>query len=141
MPLSSLDDRLSIGDLFVRYTCALDAGDVETVVACFAEDGVLESPAVGRRAGRAAIREFAERFAAFRARGAQLRHVVSNLRVQVDGDRATAQCYLVVFITRDGQSRLLPPGGYDCELARIDGEWLFRRRVVTHDHDYVLEGL
>jgi len=28
----SLEDRIAIHDLFVRYTTALDAGDVETVV-------------------------------------------------------------------------------------------------------------
>ena len=57
-----MDDRLMINDLFVRYTTALDAGDVETIVACFTEDGALESPAVGIYAGRQGIREFAERY-------------------------------------------------------------------------------
>ncbi len=137
----SIEDRVLIEDLFIRYTCALDAGDVDTVVGSFAEDGTLESPAVGVRAGRGEIREFAERFARYQQGGSQLRHVISNLRVSVDGDRGSAKCYLVVFQTRDGQSRLLAPGHYDCQLVRTGGEWLFQRRVVTMDHDYVLEGL
>lgn len=143
MPAPSAPDRIMIEDLFIRYTCALDAGDVETLVACFAEDGSLESPAVGAYAGRPAIREFACRFARFRERGSQLRHVISNLRVDVDGggDKARARCYLVVFLTRDGKSRMLAPGTYDCELARTEGQWLFQRRVVTMDHDYELEGI
>jgi uncharacterized protein (TIGR02246 family) len=141
MPVLSVQDRLSIEDLFIRYTCALDAGDVETLVACFVEDGSLESPAVGKYAGRDAIREFATRFARFRQNGSQLRHVISNLRAAVDGDRASAQCYLLVFVTRDGKSRLLGPGAYDCELSRIEGQWLFQRRIVTMDHDYELEGI
>jgi uncharacterized protein (TIGR02246 family) len=141
MPSLSIEDRLAINDLFVRYACALDEGDVEGVVRCFALEGVLESPAVGRREGRAAIREFAERFARFRRNGSQLRHAISNVRAEVDGDRAIARCYLVAFITRDGASRALPPGQYYCELVRTEGEWLFHRRVVAHDHHYVLEGL
>ena len=36
-----------INDLFVRYTTALDVGDVDTIVGCFTEDGALESPVVG----------------------------------------------------------------------------------------------
>jgi hypothetical protein len=42
-----------INDLFVWYTTALDAGEVDTIVGCFTEDGALESPVVGcaRRAG------------------------------------------------------------------------------------------
>jgi 3-phenylpropionate/cinnamic acid dioxygenase small subunit len=141
MTSPSLEDRLQINDLFVRYACALDEGDVEGVVACFAPEGALESPAVGRMAGLAAIRQFAERFARFRAGGSQLRHVISNLRIDVAGDRARARCYLVAFVTRDGQSRLLPPGAYDCDLVRQGGNWVFQRRVVVHDHAYALEGL
>jgi uncharacterized protein (TIGR02246 family) len=140
MPLS-IEDRLAIGDLFTRYTCALDAGDVDTLVDCFTGDAELVSPVAGTLAGRAAIRAFAERFARFRANGSQLRHVISNLLMQVNGDAARATCYLTVFLTRDGKSRLLAPGVYDCELRRIDGAWRFQTRVVKHDHDYTLEGL
>ena len=141
MPAVSAQDRFMIDDLFIRYTCALDAGDIETLVACFAEDGSLVSPAVGEHKGRPAIREFARRFARFRERGSQLRHVISNLRIDVDGDRGSAKCYLVVFLTRNGASRMLAPGTYDCELVRVDGQWLFQRRIVTMDHDYELEGI
>ena len=139
--LSHVVDRLLINDLFVRYTTALDAGNVETIVGCFAEDGSLESPLVGAYVGRARIREFALRFARYRDGGAQLRHVISNLAVEIDGDHAQATCYLVTFLTRDGASRLLGPGRYECELERIAGEWLFRRRVVILDHPAPLDGI
>src|SRR5579871_2715895 len=137
----SIEDRFGISDLFTRYTCALDAGDTETVIDCFTEDGTLVSPAVGEHTGRAAITAFARRFSKFQASGSQLRHVISNLMMTVDGDRAHATCYLTVFMTRNGTSRLLAPGRYDCELRKTDGHWRFQRRVVLHDHDYVLEGL
>ena len=90
--LGYLEDRLAIDDLFVQYTTALDRGDVETLVDCFTPDGSLDSPAVGRHAGHAAIRAFAERFARFHDGGAQLRHVISNLAVEIDGEHATATC-------------------------------------------------
>lgn len=141
MAKPSVAERLDINDLFVRYVCALDEGDVATVVACFAEDGTLASPVAGEHTGHPAIRAFAERFARYRASGAQLRHVISNLRIDVDGDRAHAQCYLVVFLTRDGESRVIPPGRYDCRLVKVDGEWRFAHRVVAHDAAYTLPGL
>jgi uncharacterized protein (TIGR02246 family) len=137
----SVEDRNGISDLFIRYTCALDAGDVETVVDCFMEDGSLVSPAVGEHKGRAAIRAFAERFAKFQRGGSQLRHVLSNLMMQVDGDHGSATCYLTVFLTRDGKSRLLAPGLYECDLRKGGDTWRFQRRVVKHDHDYTLEGI
>jgi len=141
MAAPSIEDRFAINDLFVRYAGALDAGDAATVIDCFTEDATLVSPAVGEHSGRAAFTAFAQRFARFQAGGSQLRHVISNLMMRVDGDRAHASCYLTAFLTRNGKSNLLAPGRYECELRKLDGQWRFQRRVVLHDHDYTLEGL
>jgi uncharacterized protein (TIGR02246 family) len=143
MAAGSIEDRLAIGDLFVRYTTALDAGEVETVVDCFTADAALESPVIGVIAGHDAIRAFAGRFAAQRAAGTQFRHLVTNIAADIEagGDRARASAYLLVLITRDGQSRPLPPGRYECDLVKEGGQWRFSRRVVFHDHDYTLDGI
>ena len=138
---ASIEDRFAINDLFVRYATALDSGDVETIVGCFTEDGSLESPAVGKYAGRDGIREFSNRFAQFRQGGAQLRHVLSNLAMEVTGDRARATCYLCNIITRDGRSEMMPPGRYECDLQRINGEWLFKHRLVVLDAAFQLPGI
>jgi ketosteroid isomerase-like protein len=137
----SLADRLAIHDLFVRYACALDDGDVATVVGCFTADAVLQSPAIGIIAGAAAIRDFAEGFAARRAGGAQFRHLITNLAVRVEpgGARAHATAYLLVAVSRDGGSRFLPPGRYECDLVCDGGEWRFARQAVFHDHTYALD--
>ncbi len=141
MSLGYLEDRLAINDLFVRYTTALDRGEVETLVDCFTPDGSLDSPAVGRHSGHAAIRAFAERFAEFNRRGSQLRHVISNLAVEIEDDRATATCYLLNVLTRDGKSRLLAPGRYECDLVKSAGQWRFQNRVVILDHEITLDGV
>jgi uncharacterized protein (TIGR02246 family) len=141
MPAPSVEDRLAIQDLFARYMWALDGGDADGILDCFTIDGALESPAIGRREGQDGLREFATRFSRFHANGAQLRHIISNIRCEVDGDRAKARCYLVVYLTRNGGSRLLGPGHYDCDLRREGGRWLFETRRVLMDHDYELEGL
>ena len=143
MEAGSIEDRLAIGDLFVRYATALDAGDVETVLDCFTGDAALESPVIGIIAGREAIRAFAGRFATQRAAGTQFRHMVTNIAAEVaaGGDRARATAYLLVLITRDGNSRRLPPGRYECEVIKEGDAWRFSRRVVFHDHDYTLEGI
>jgi ketosteroid isomerase-like protein len=139
----SIEDRLAINDLFVRYTNALDKGDVATVVDCFTGDATLESPVIGVIAGTQAIRAFAERFAAQLAAGQQFRHMITNIATEIEsgGDRARANAYLLVFITRDGKSRRLPPGRYECALVKEGSAWRFSRRTVFHDHDYTLEGI
>jgi uncharacterized protein (TIGR02246 family) len=137
----SIEDRLAINELFVRYTTALDAGDVGTVIDCFTGDAALASPVIGVITGSEAIRAFAGRFAAQRAGGTQFRHMVTNIAAEIDGDRARAGAYLLVLITRDGNSRRLPPGRYECDLVKQGGTWRFSRRTVFHDHDYTLDGI
>ena len=137
----SIEDRFAINDLFVRYTTALDAGDVETIVGCFTEDGALESPVVGKYAGHDGIRAFSERFAAMHERGVQLRHVISNLAIAVNGGVAHATCYLINVVTVDGKSQMMPPGRYECELRNVDGAWLFQNRLVILDAPFVLPGI
>lgn len=134
MARPSLEDRIAIEDLFTRYAWALDKGDVEGIIACFTDDAVLESPVLGRFAGAAAVREFAEKNARQNAApGAIMRHVMTNIRADVEGDRATAQCYLINYLTRAGKTELLAPGEYDCRLERVAGAWRFSYRFVKLD--------
>jgi hypothetical protein len=134
---AGIQDWFDVHNLFVRYTSALDACDVESVVDCFARDAWLESPVLGRFEGHAGIREFALRTVKVRdERGGQFRHVVSNLRVETEGDRGHARCYLLDFLTVDGKSELLSPGEYVCGLARAGGAWRFTSRIVNMDRAF-----
>ena len=138
---SNLEDRAAIHDLFTRYCCALDNGEIEVVVDCFTVDAILKSPVIDIR-GRDEIRAFAGRFAAQPATGTQFRHMVSNIAVTITGNRATASAYLLVLISNDGDHRSLPPGRYACELIKEDSnQWRFSRRTVIHDRDYTLDGI
>jgi ketosteroid isomerase-like protein len=132
----SVEDRLAIEDLFVRYTTALDEGDVEGVVGCFTEDGWLDSPIVGRHDGKARLRQFAVKIADRRRPGTQFRHVISNFRIDVSGDRGRARCYLLDYATVAGTTELLSPGEYDCQLKKVGGEWLFASRLVMMDKPF-----
>lgn len=138
--MSHLEDRAAIHDLFTRYCCALDNGEVETVVACFTADAALKSPVIDIE-GHDEIRAFAGRFAAQRASGAQFRHMVTNVAVTIDRDRATATAYLLVLISQGDSHRTLPPGRYECDLVKQNGDWRFSRRTVFHDHAYTLDGI
>jgi ketosteroid isomerase-like protein len=94
MSESDLEDRSAIHDLFTRYCCALDNGEIEVVVDCFTVDAILKSPVIDI-SGREEIRAFAGRFAAQRAAGTQFRHMVSNIAVTITGKRAAASAYLL----------------------------------------------
>jgi 3-phenylpropionate/cinnamic acid dioxygenase small subunit len=133
METTEIEDRLRIHDLFVRYTSAVDNWNEAALLDCFTGDGVLETPVLGGRfVGREGQREFV-RAGRNRAQGAQMRHVFSNLAVQLEGTRAAAQSYFVVYSTRNSKSELSAVGSYHCELRKEGSEWLFEYRGVSID--------
>lgn len=140
MAAPSIADWIAINDLFIRYATALDHGEVETIVGCFTADAVVDSPVMGSFNGQAAIREFAERNAKLFKAGVQMRHVISNVQMDVDGNNAKASAYLLNYLTKDGKSELLSPGSYDCRLVKSGGTWRFSYRLVKLDRPVVIEG-
>jgi 3-phenylpropionate/cinnamic acid dioxygenase small subunit len=133
MQMTEIEDRIKIHDLFVRYTSAVDNWDESALLGCFTDDGVLETPVLGGRfAGRDGQREFV-RVGRSHAEGGQMRHVFSNLGVQLDGARATAQSYFVVYSTRNSKTELSTVGRYNCRLRKLGNEWLFEYRGVSID--------
>ena len=113
---TNLSDRTAIHDLFTRYCCALDDGEVETVVDCFTQDAALKSPVIDLR-GSAAIRAFAGRFAAQRAAGTQFRHF--SRAFSCEGEECHSQATAVKWEVSQPAtvaSRTLPAsaGGHCC---------------------------
>jgi hypothetical protein len=133
MDASEAIAREQIRDVISRYNHAGDRGDLEALVRCFREDGVLELENEDACAGRAAILSRLSRVVSgSRARGerAFVRHHVSSVKIELTGsDTATAASYFLVF-TEIGLDHW---GRYLDRLARCDGAWLFAHRKVRLD--------
>lgn len=133
LQMSEVEDRLKIHDLLARYTSAVDDWNEEEVLACFTEDGVLETPLLeGRFARREGQRKFISAGRS-RGQGRQTRHLFSNLHIQLDSERATARSYLVVYSTRNGKTELAVTGRYDCRLRKLSDRWFFEYCGVLID--------
>src|SRR3989442_581686 len=107
--MSELEDREQIRDLYARYALTIDEDDREGWVACFTEDGVFESPRFGRHPGRDALRKFTALYKDSQ-HGAQVRHVITNLVIQIEGDHASGSCYLTYYHSKDAKSELAAVG-------------------------------
>ncbi len=133
----SASDIVEIEQLLYRYCFAVDGGEAEAVAALFAEDAVLVPVYTGEAPveGRAAILGWYQRYGqAVNAGANHLRHVVSTPLIDVDGDRARAQCYLTAnSISKASGQASWTAGAYHDELVRRDGRWLFKRREI-HVH-------
>ena len=137
-------DRAQIEDLQARYMFALDFGDLDTYVSTFTEDGVLDI--IGWQAkGREEIKERlggsrpdAETGQENADQGpypATGRHNITNIVVKIDGDKATGRAYWFHYGNNspDRKAQLDSYGYYEDEMVKVNGEWLFSKRVITNE--------
>ena len=129
-----MDDLLQIQQLYARYAWALDERRDEEWLECFSEGGSVESSMFGRFQGREALRRFLVKYHnAFKTM--QLRHLNSNLLIDISSDKAEGRCYLVLYSSRRGRADINAIGIYRDQLQLIDdGRWLFVSRHVTWDY-------
>jgi ketosteroid isomerase-like protein len=136
------DDRAEIENLSNKYMVAVDAGDIETVMSTWAEDGVLEW-VNGIERGKAAIRKAMSGFGGARPQnipeGAKsrprTRHQIINHVIDVEGDTARTTAYWFAFTNNTPQTdvQLLYFGHYEDVLQRVNGKWLFKHRKVFNE--------
>jgi len=128
--MASLDRLLAereIERMILDYAALNDAGDWDGVAAMYGADGRMSRPTAPDVfiEGRDAI------LASFKARPARTsRHIVANVRVDVDGDAATATSQILLF-TAAGQPPLV--GSYRDRLALTAEGWRFTERRGSLD--------
>lgn len=137
---SPADDRAAIEDLHGRYLFAFDWNDAETYAGTFAEEGILDwggGEIKGRKAIAAFIEEGRKRGEEARAkipageRPRVGRHIISNIVVKVDGDRARGLAYWTHMTTGpNGFGTVDFFGHYEDDLVKVNGEWLYARRRI-----------
>ena len=139
---SYADDRAEIVNLSNRYMVAVDAGDIETVMSTWAEDGNLVW-VNGDEKGKAAIRKAMSGFGGGRKvdipEGAtsrpRTRHQIINHVIDVTGNTAktTAYWFAMTNATPQHDVQLLYFGHYEDDLVKVNGKWLFRKRHVYNE--------
>jgi len=140
---SYADDRALIENMSNHYMVAVDAGDIETVMNTWADDGVLDWVG-GVEHGKAEIREAMSKFGGGAVMGTlpadaterqRTRHQIINHVINVDGDTATSFAYWFAMTNRTthGQIEFLYMGHYEDELVRVNGEWKFKKRTVYNE--------
>lgn len=128
----SAEDREQIRELYARYAIYVDNSQFEDWVNCFTEDGIFESPLLGKHAGREALRKFCTSYKESWG-GAQVRHMMVNVSFDVHGDHGHGTCNLIYFHIKNNKTELAAVGGYRDELRKVGGNWLFAHRKVWVD--------
>lgn len=120
-------DKLELTELLAVLSAAVDRGDREAIIDCYA-DGSYDDHGAFKGSGR----EFAEMICAPGGPGDQMtmHHLLGQSVFDVDGDQAWGETFFVMHAVVAGQTTA-SYGRYIDYFRRIDERWkLFYRRVV-----------
>ena len=123
------EDQLAILELLSRYNQAVGEGDPDGVAACFTEDGFVNGKN-GYSEGHDQLRKIGLLATA----ECQLRHIVCNSIIKArtaTTDMADVKSHLLYFEVTSAGITFKASGIYTDVVAKIDGEWKFRSRVMT----------
>lgn len=120
--------RQAIHDLMMAYARGVDRADAELLASIFHDDATVISGVVN---GSGA--EFAAGITAFvRANLARSFHSVANEWIEVAGDKAVAESYVIASITA-GDQDVMTGGRYVDAFERRAGVWKFTSRTFVMD--------
>jgi 3-phenylpropionate/cinnamic acid dioxygenase small subunit len=127
---TAVEDKDAIRELLAEYCFRLDDGRFAEMAALFTEDATWDT-AFGKAVGPAAIAALAqrlrERAGADRPRAL---HLLTNVVVALDGDRAEARSNWMVIESAAAGPKIGSGGAYRDDLAKVAGRWRFRYRKI-----------
>jgi hypothetical protein len=132
--LATLLDRAQIEDLLVNYYAQLGTGRHD-FGAFYLQDGVLDVNGMVAK-GQQAIEDLYKRAGQeVPRRPGTFRMLLTNLKIVVDGDAATADVLWTGINSETVQSapQVIEQGREHDELVKRDGRWYFKHRVITAD--------
>jgi ketosteroid isomerase-like protein len=126
-------DKAAIVELIARYNYAIDHEDYPGWANTFAPDGVFHG-IIGKFAAHKELDKFIASVKNLTATSPNLRHYVTNILPEINGNEARCTCFLLMTsTTKEGGSKIAAAGEYEDRLVKINGQWLFLERVVRVD--------
>lgn len=132
--LSSNDatnDAFEARQLLYRYCFAVDMGTVDDVMALFAPECDLIVDPGGDFSGRQATTAWYA--ALIKGRMEVLRHLATNQVLELSGNRATSKSYWDAVGDKRGVA-MVAAGFYEDDLEKINGRWMYRKKVIRIDY-------
>lgn len=128
--MQELVDRGQIGDLLAAYATALDTRDWDALGRVFAPGASCDYGSLGSPSGvgeiTSLVRSTLDGLDA-------TQHLIGNVTVKVDGDQATAECYLIAQHIRAGApggDHYLIGGRYSDRMVRTPDGWRISHRTL-----------
>jgi hypothetical protein len=137
--LATLLAKQEITEVLFRYCRGCDRADEEALRSCFHPDAVHFH---GGFKGRSA--DFIESAMTIVRPLKSSTHMVSNVMIEVNGDRAVSECHFLAHHRRAregaaGEEDMFLKGRYLDRFERRDGAWRIANRTGLHDFERILD--
>ena len=137
-----LEDRLEIRELIEAYADAVMIRDAEAWGQVWAKDAYWSLPEVpgheefrGRNAIVKGWVDSMTQYASMTDYGEPMIYIATPGAIEVDGDEATSRVYTSeIYKDAKTKNEIRVRGQYDDQLRRIDGHWLYTRRIYKILH-------
>ena len=124
-----MSDVSEITALIHEYAFRLDEGDLDGVAVLFANAELRSTRHDRVRRGTAEARALYDSVVLYDDGTPRTMHQLTNVTVEVSGERATARTYFAVLqVTGPGLHPILA-GEYRDRFALVDGHWQFTERI------------
>ena len=133
-----MNDRQQITDLIYRYCRAVDRLDLGLGYSVWHEDGLADYETFYSGTGRGVI----DLICAQHRRLLGHSHQISNIIIELDGERAGSESYVTATLRmRDGErlKQMMVWSRYIDRWSRRNGRWGIDQRVAVRDFDEVRE--
>jgi hypothetical protein len=134
--LRATADRQQISDLIYRYCRAVDRIDVELGYSVWHEDGLAEYEGFYSGTGRGVIDKICAQHRLLLGHS----HQISNIIIELDGERAGSESYVTATLRMLDDERLkqmMVWSRYIDRWSRRNGRWGIDKRVTIRDFDEV----
>ena len=132
--MSELAEKDAIREVMAEYCFRLDGDRFAEMAALFTENGTWDT-AFGKGTGRPEIEALVRRIRGSAPRPRAIHHV-TNIVIEVDGERATCFSNWVTVQNSEHGAKIGSAGSYTDDMVKQDGRWMFRyRKIDRFIHD------
>ena len=127
--LAVLEDQEKIRECLSRYSFNADLGRSEEYVNNYTPDGVIDLSPDLKWSGKAQLTDFiASPTGGHKAIEGRCQHTSMDYFIRVDGDKAWAEGYSVVFLKKGEEYQVLTCGFNHWDFEKRDGRWYLKYR-------------
>lgn len=136
--LQALLDRQEIYDVLIKYARGADRGDIELIESAYHPDAIEDHG--GTFLGPAS--EYVAMLRKILPNAPRMSHIVTNVLIELDGDRARAECYFLTFSRRsagDESFDSLTMARTVDRFEKRNGAWKIAHRRLAWEWNHEME--